>query len=296
MQTIIEIKNKYQGKIDLFDLELLIAHAIKKSREFVLAHPQYKLSSYQTLRSKYHIWQRSKKKPIAYIVGHKEFYGLDFKVNKNVLIPRPETELLVGSVFKKIVSEKNKKKILVVDVGTGSGNIIISLAKKLQENKSLFFNYQLLAFDISSQALAIAKYNAKKNKVNKKIKFIKSNLLNYFLKNKKELFKIIHYKLIIVANLPYLSQKIYNKSMLDVKNFEPPLALLSKSNGLDHYKKLFKQIKKLQSANCKLQTFLEISPEQKLEIEQLARKYFFQPQIKFQKDLAKKWRIMNIRL
>src|SRR4030042_3986448 len=132
MSSIQYLLKKYAAEIDSLDIELIIARSLKKSREFVLAHPEYKLSEYQVSSIKYYISQRIKHKPLAYILGEKEFYGLKFEVSKNVLIPRPETEILVEHVISnlKSVIRKNKK-IIIADIGTGSGNIIISLAKQL---------------------------------------------------------------------------------------------------------------------------------------------------------------------
>ncbi|HEX7586062.1 MAG TPA: hypothetical protein VF390_00270 [Patescibacteria group bacterium] len=106
---ILDITKKYYGKIDSLDLELLIAAAIDKPREFVLAHPEYKLTKFQISNFKFQISRRINGEPIAYILGHKEFFGLDFKVNKHTLIPRPETELIPQIVTQNMETKgKNK--------------------------------------------------------------------------------------------------------------------------------------------------------------------------------------------
>lgn len=291
-----DLFKKYSKKIDRLDLELIIAHTIKKTREFVLAHPEYKLMQKNELRIENYANRRIKSEPLAYILGHKEFYGLDFKVNKHTLIPRPETELLVELVLKNNLTMKQFNKETIIDVGTGSGNIIISLAKSLEE-RSKKKEIRFFGTDISSEALKIAKYNAKKNKLNKKIKFIKSDLLN-----SKKLQKKITMKqcgnVTIIANLPYLSKKIYNSTKPDIKNYEPKSALYSPQGGLRHYEKLLRQIKTLHTsyffvhASC----FMEFSPEQKNALRILIKKILPSAQTEFKKDLAGKWRVCAIKL
>lgn len=304
MTNIKNIQQDYQKKISPLDLEILISHVIKKSREFVLAHPEYKLWPYQVLRIKYYVWQRSKKKPIAYIIGHKEFYGLDFKVNKNVLIPRPETEQIVELVVRNLKSAIGKnKKIVIKDIGTGSGNIIVSLARWLKKSELRMANYKFLASDISSNALRIARKNARIHKVDREIKFLRGDLLKPFLdlKDRKTmkpaLVKRHDMEYIILANLPYLSKEIYNSTSINVRNYEPKNALYSQKSGLSHYNKLFKQINFLIiNHRLPITIFLEFSPEQKTEITKLIRKYFLYSKVKLKKDLTGKWRICQIKI
>jgi len=278
----------FSYRIPPFEQELILAHILKKSREYVLTHPELSLTKAQKRQFEKLINRRKNHEPLAYILGHKEFYGLDFKVNRNTLIPRPETELLVEETLKNIQTYKHINKLSIIDVGTGSGNIIITLAKNIKEKNNYF------AVDISSKALAIARFNAKNNKVDKKIKFIKSNLLNYFTVH----CSLLTDSCVIVANLPYLSQKIYSSTIPDVKNFEPKSALLSGPDGLAHYERLLKQIKLL-SVHCSLSTihcFLEISPEQKPKIGKIIRRYFPKSKTIFKKDLAGKWRVASFEI
>jgi release factor glutamine methyltransferase len=146
---------------------------------------------------------------------------------------------------------------------------------------------KFFGIDISNGALKIAKQNAKKHRVDEKIKFIKSDLLNYFFNHQSLLNK----NLIIIANLPYLSKKIYSSTKPDVKNFEPSSALVSGKNGLDHYEKLFQQLNTFHVPRSTLRVLLEFSPEQKPLIDKLIKKYFPQSKPRFQKDLAGKWRV-----
>jgi release factor glutamine methyltransferase len=286
---ITEIRKKYHAKIDALDLELIIAHGIRKTREFVLAHPEYKIPKLKIENLKLKISRRMRGEPLAYILGHKEFYGLDFRINQHTLIPRPETELLVELALKEIRDTKYKIPDTIIDIGTGSGNIIIGLAKNLKARN------KFIATDISPKALTVAKYNARKHKVDKKIKFLRGNLLEPIIKNTK--YQILNTKYIIIANLPYLSKKIYNATAKDVKNYEPKSALLSSKKGLAHYEKLLKQIKKLvMSYELRVTSYLEISPEQKPALQNLVKSILPDAKMEFRKDLAGKWRVCCISL
>ncbi len=310
MSTIHSILAQYRPKIASLDLELLIAHELKKSREFVLAHPEFQLTKKQETRNKQLIARRLHHEPLAHILGHKEFYGLDFQVTPETLIPRPETELLVEQALQKIQDTRNKKqRISVVDVGTGSGNIIISIAKTIEDKKLLHASgCMLYGIDISKNALQVAKHNAKKNKVNKKINFLHGNLLDPILKNTKYQIPARNAmpsvaggpdaSYIILANLPYLSKEIYSATAPDVKNFEPKSALYSPQRGLAHYEKLLKQIRNLKDAYYMLHAtcFLELSPEQKKDLGVLVKKILPSAKIQFEKDLAGKWRVCMISL
>lgn len=272
MKNIADIQKEYFGKIDRLDLDLIVAHVLRRSREFVLTHPETKLTKNQELKTKKLLARRIKHEPIAYILGHKEFYGLDFKVTKDTLIPRPETELLIEEVLR--LAPKNKN---ITDIGTGSGNIIISLAKNLS-GKNTF-----TAVDISKKALSVAKQNAKLNQVSEKIKFIHGSLLDK-IKNIDNS--------IIIANLPYLSKAIYSATLPNVKKYEPRSALFSPKEGLDHYDRLLKQAAQLNPANYTI--FLEISPEQKNKLPKIIKAHLPQAKTTFLKDLARKWRLCKI--
>jgi release factor glutamine methyltransferase len=275
--TIAELQKKYFQKIDHLDLDLIMAHIIKKPREFVMAHPEHRFTGAQIAKIETFIQRRVMHEPLAYILGHKEFFGLNFKVTPDTLIPRPETELLVELAMQETLNQKQKTNIL--DIGTGSGNIIISLAKNLVID--LFF----FGIDISAEALKTAKQNARINEVSEKIKFIHGSLLDK-IKNINNS--------VIIANLPYLSQEVYAATLPNVKNFEPKSALYSPKEGLSHYGKLLKQIAKFDSKNCTI--FLEISPEQKTKLPKIIKTFLPQAKIEFKKDLSKKWRVCRIEI
>lgn len=280
------MKKEQNNFLPPFEVSLILSHILKKSREYVLAHPEIELTKIQKQKFQKMIRRRLKNEPLAYILGEKGFYGLDFKVSRHTLIPRPETEQIVELATQNVKPGEN---YTMIDVGTGSGNIIISLAKEIINSKLPITNCRLLATDVSSQALKVARINAKKYKLDKKIKFIKSDLLEYFLNN-LTIKQFNH--LIIVANLPYLSKKIYNSAPKDVKSYEPKSALYGGIDGLDYYRKLLKQIRSLiTSYQLPVTIFMEISPEQKTKIARVIKTFFPKSKLEFKKDLAGKWRV-----
>lgn len=248
------------------DAELLLVHVFNKGREFLFAHPEKTLTIHQVKKYKSYIKRRVKREPVAYILGYKEFFGLDFIVDKNVLIPRPETEVLVEQALKDI------KGCTVVDVGTGSGAIVVALAKNQPEA-------DFVAIDVSQKALSIAKRNAKRHKV--KVKFIKSDLLDFKIKNSK---------VVIVANLPYGYSGEYKNLQPEITKYEPRVAIDGGRDGLKYYRGLLKQIKSFKNFIL----FCEIDPRQVRDFKKLVKKYFPKGKMRVIKDLAGKDRIVKI--
>lgn len=277
-----EIWQKYGQKLDLLDINLIISAVLKKPREFVLAHPEYELITNHRLQITNYIKRRIKGEPLAYILGRKEFYGLNFKVDKNVLVPRPETEMMVEEAIKRITH--NAQHITIVDVGTGSGCIIITLANVINY-KLQITNYKLFGLDISQKALTVARQNAKIHEVNKKIKFLKSDLLNSVIKNKE--IVIGNCELIIVANLPYLDagwKNLLKSTETRGLKFEPRIALYAGKDGLDAYRRLAEQIKTLKEKTRQpITVFCEIGHKQAKGIKKI---FSFARNVETKKDLA----------
>ena len=199
--------------------------------------------------------------PIQYIIGDVEFYKTIIKVNKNVLIPRPETEELVEKIIPLIKKHFKSSKLNVLDIGTGSGCIAIALQKELKE-------LNIDAIDISSKALALAQTNAHDNYV--QINFFKSNLFSK-VKNKYD---------IIISNPPYIKK---DEPIMDiVKNNEPHIALYAKDNGLYFYKKILQ--KAVKYLNNKFIIAFEIGETQGQEVLLLAQKAFPNATILLQQD------------
>jgi len=280
-------------KLSPLDAEILLSFVLKKTKEYLLAHPEKKLSNLQARKFNSLLRRRRRGEPIAYIISQKEFYGLDFFVDKNVLIPRPETEMLVEDVINKIFlldpRFREDDKLTLIDIGTGSGNIIISIVKNIPAKFRRKINFY--ATDVSEKALGIAKKNAKKQGVDKYIQFVQSDLLGFFFK-KKVAFTANTF---IIANLPYVSPILYRKYQKGLR-FEPKSALLSQKNGLGHYIRLLKEIRDIRAERkgFKIRMLLEISPEQKRALHKIIKDILPKAHIAFQKDLAGKWRMANI--
>ncbi len=265
------------------DAEILLAHTLNKSREYLLTYPEKKISKGQFSNFLNFINKRLDYQPIAYIIGKKSFYGLDFSVNENCLVPRPETELMVEEVIK--IAEKLKQ-TTIIDIGTGSGCIIVSLAKNL---KSIF---KYLAIDISVPALKIAQKNAETNKVSRRINFFHGNLLKPLIH--KDLIENKE-NLIITANLPYLTPNQVNSS-LTIQN-EPILALVAGDDGLKYYRQLFTQINKLkEEKNISGFLLCEIDPSQAQNMQKLIKNTFNYQKFNTRQDLAGLDRLIIIKI
>lgn len=285
LKTVSEQFYKIGIKNPALEAEILLSYILKKPQEFLFTYPNKKINKNQIAKFEALVKRRKKGEPIAYLIGNKEFYGLNFIVNKSTLIPRPETELMVEETFALITH--NAQRATLVDVGTGSGCVIIALAKLL---KLSITNCELFAIDISDQALAVAKKNAKLHKVDKQIKFLQGNLLEPIIKNKK--LKIENCKLIILANLPYLTPTQI-KSSSSIK-YEPKSALDGGKDGLKYYRKLFKEVNILIKQNpVPLSLLCEIDPGQTGKIKKLANEFFY-GKIEIIKDLSKRNRICLI--
>lgn len=243
------IKNlKKTSATPALDAEILLTYVLKKPKEFLYTHLDKEIIS-QTISRHYSNMLRRRKirEPIAYIIGYKEFYGLDFKVNKSTLIPRPDTELIIDEVIKIIARSTRQSPITIADIGTGSGCIAITLAKILYTQVQYIY-----ATDISKNALIVARKNARRHRVSKKIKFLQGSLLTP-LKNKK-----ID---ILVANLPYLSKQAIKKYYTQCPDlsYEPKHALFAKEHGSYWYNRLFHQLHYLTPTPTWI--FLEINKE-----------------------------------
>lgn len=220
------------------DAELLLAHVLKKSTTFLFTHDRDSLDRFSRLslnewRYRRLIHKRKRGVPVAYLVGHKEFYALDFKVNASVLVPRPDTEILVECVIEYVQGLRTKDyglSMLLLDVGTGSGCIPISILKNIS-------GLTAVATDISRAALAVAKENAKKHFVASRIRFFKSDLLGQVPVRLLE-----NHTIVLTANLPYLPDQMEAKPEL---SFEPSIALYAGSDGMDVYRRLMRQIETL---------------------------------------------------
>ncbi len=206
--------------------ELLLARSMRLSREelYIRLHGQVMEEEIKTLEGL--IRRRASGEPLQYILGHQEFWSIDLKVDPRVLIPRPETERLVEESLSILAKISSKKIPSVLELGTGSGAIAISLAKEV---KNIF----LVATDLSGDALMVAKENAKQAGVSDKIGFVKGDLLNPF--HPGETFDLI------LSNPPYISDSEISDLSREVRDHEPLIALNGGKDGLECYRKLISQ-------------------------------------------------------
>jgi release factor glutamine methyltransferase len=199
------------------DTELVLSSLLKKQRENLIINLNQKVSESIVLNFEKLIIRRAKREPLAYILKNKEFWSNDFFVNRDTLIPRPETELLCENIIK-IFRNKN---LYLLDMGTGSGCIILSILTELKRAKGI-------GIDISRKAIEVAKKNSNKLDLNKRAKFFNKPLENVY-----------GYKFdLIVSNPPYVRTSDIKNLSDDVKKFEPKIALDGGQDGLDVIKKV----------------------------------------------------------
>ncbi|MFQ6031308.1 MAG: peptide chain release factor N(5)-glutamine methyltransferase [Candidatus Zixiibacteriota bacterium] len=203
--------------------ELLLGAVLNKSKIDLYLNKEQILTSDEIEKFNQYIEERISGRPVQYIIGTVEFFGLEFKVDERVLIPRPETETLVEVVIEQLA---NKKKLKIIDLGTGSGVIAVSLAANL---KSPF----IYATDVSKKALRVAKENAIKHKVENQIEFLCGSLFEP-LKNKNLEGQID----CVVSNPPYVGKDEFETLPREIKNYEPTVALASEKDGLFFHKQI----------------------------------------------------------
>lgn len=201
-----------------FTAELLLSHAIGCERVYLFAHPEQELTEVEWLHYGRYLDQRMRGKPLQYITHKQEFFGREFRVTRDVLIPRPETELLAEAVVKMNRDEGE----LAIDVGTGSGAIAVTLA--------LESGLRLIGTDISLPALAVARLNAERLKIN--VQFVASDLLQAFTDESAS---------VVVCNPPYVPVADRASLQREVRDWEPALALFGGEDGTDLYKRLIPQ-------------------------------------------------------
>ena len=229
------------------DSEILLSNSIKRDKKHIILNPRELLNSEQSEKFRNLIDRRKKGEPIAYLINKKEFWKDEFFVNKDVLIPRPDTELIIEQVLK--IYSKNAQ-LQVLDIGTGSGCILLSILKER-------FNFYGTGIDISKKSINVSKFNAKQLNLTNRVKFFHSSVDN---------FKIGKYDL-VVSNPPYIELLSLKYLEKDVVNFEPKLAL---NGGLDGFSKIRKVINKAGTLIKKNGKFiLEIGFKQKNKVKKI---------------------------
>ena len=232
---------------DVLDAQTLLAFTIKQDRTYLIIHFTDQLSEeiipvYQSL-----IDRRAKGEPLQYITGRQEFFGLEFEVTPAVLIPRPETELIVEETLR---LAKNIPPPLIIDACTGSGCIAIALAREIP-------NARIIATDISSEALAVAQRNACKHGVQEQIQFINCDLLNGLAAETKADF--------ILSNPPYVAPEEIATLQREVREWEPHIALTDFADGLNFYRRLLVETKDFLSPEGQLIFEMGFDQSQKIK-------------------------------
>jgi release factor glutamine methyltransferase len=235
------------------DSEILLSNSIKKDKKHIILNPRELLNLEQTEIFKNLIERRKKGEPVAYLINKKDFWKDEFFVSKDVLIPRPDTELIIEQVLK-IYSKDSQLQAL--DIGTGSGCILLSILKERP-------NFYGTGIDISKKSINVSKLNAKQLNLTRRVKFFHSSIDN---------FKIGKYDL-IVSNPPYI--KLFNLKYLekDVVNFEPKLALSGGFDGFSEIRKVINKAKTLIKKNGKF--ILEIGFNQKNKAKKILKEEGF---------------------
>ena len=267
-----ELLTRHNIEDAAFEAELLLRHTLKIDRAQLLSEPDRELKQKQADTYRTFIKRRIKGEPSAYITGHREFFGLDFYVDKHVLIPRPETELLVEQA---ILRAKYYRHPVIVDVGTGCGVIAVSLAKNLPD-------VEIFAVDISKAALKVAGCNCLKHGVADRIKLLCGDLLE----------PVPPQVDIVVANLPYVLTS--DLPLVNTSGFEPSLALDGGADGMDVVKRLCVQAKdRLHPAGCLL---LEIGSGHSQRISDILQELYPVATIEILPDLSGIARVVSLTL
>jgi release factor glutamine methyltransferase len=257
------------------DAEVLLSSCLKKERTSLYTHPEQSLTEKEHEEFQQWVERRKHGEPVAYIVGEKEFWSLLFQVNNHVLVPRPETEILVEEVLK-VCSGITERNFRILEIGTGCGAISVALASELK-------SAQIVATDISQEALAVALENAKNNNVEQRISFLPGNL-----------FQPVSGKFdIIVSNPPYISQEEYDKLPFEVRGFEPKSALLAGDDGTVLHRAIMEGGKYYLHNGGWL--FMEIGAGQKYRIENMLKESNLYDNIAFRFDYAGVERVSKAR-
>lgn len=268
----------------VLNCEVVLANVLGVEKEYLIAHSDQEIGGEsefsEDLADLYMAYLKKVKEgePVAYILKEKEFYGLSFFVDNRVLVPRPETEQLVETVLGFLEEkygvkrsrefESDVEKFRILDVGTGSGNIAISLATNFQ-------NLEAVALDVSDDAIDVARVNVNQHGVEDRVELYQSDLLDAIEDGEK-----FH---VIVANLPYIGTKTNSDVDENVEKHEPSSALFAGDDGLDLYLKMFKQI---QEKNVSYDLIVgEFGSMQREDMEALLTDFFGQ-NWRIEKDLA----------
>lgn len=261
------------------DASVLIARIVDQPRAWVMAHPELTLTTVQQTQLEESLARLESGEPLPYVLGRWEFFGMEFDVTSDVLIPRPETELLVEKALAWLQGSKVRRTI--ADVGTGSGIIAVSIAAHVPDAR-------ILATDISPQALAVAKRNALKFNAANRINFVECDILP----PRPASFPTEERFDLLCANLPYIPTETLRS--LQVYGREPALALDGGADGLDLFRKLMRVAPDWMAPNSLI--LLEIESTLGIQAVNMACDMFSQAEIHLHKDLTGRDRLLEIML
>jgi release factor glutamine methyltransferase len=285
MQTVADILKQAASQLTItsdtpeLDAQVLLANILDKPRTWVITHSEAQLTQPQLASAKKTLSRLEAGEPLPYVLGHWEFFGLDLELTPDVLIPRPETELMVERAIKWL--EASPERRTVADVGTGSGCIAIAITKNIPDAK-------VLATDISRPVLEVAHRNARRHNVVRRIDFVQCNLLP---PHHDSLPTDLHFDL-ICANLPYIPTETLQS--LNVYGREPTLALDGGVDGLDVVRQLLSTAPEWLAPQGTI--LLEIEASQGLSAVSLAYDAFDNAEIYLHQDLAGHDRLLEILL
>jgi release factor glutamine methyltransferase len=279
----------------MLDAELLLSEILGVSKAWLFSHFNDPLKNHQEEQFHLMIERRVSREPIGYILGKQSFYKREFIVNPFVLIPRPATETLIDKALE-ILQSSNPDRTLVVDVGTGSGAIAVTLTAES--------GFHIIAIDIDQKTLSVAKQNAEKQNVTEQIDFQHGNLLEPIIRlfntlkrtNQQHVSSIYPFDtLVISANLPYLK----NEQMEDLQPevmYEPALALKAGVDGMDSYHELFKQLNTHRYILPRtIHILIEIDPEQESRANRIIHHFFPSANMETLKDLQGNKRVVLVK-
>ena len=265
------------------EAELLLGHVLGMSRTGLYTEPERSLTSAETERLRHLVQRRLDREPAAYILGHCEFYGINFYVDSHTFIPRPETELLVEKAVElaRRISRRGEQTI-IADIGTGCGAIAISLALALPQAR-------IYATDISPSALQIAEVNCRRHGVNGRVELLQGNLLEPLPRGVD----------LIVANLPYVRDCEFRDLSPEIREHEPTIALAGGRDGLDKIREMLEQMRgkedthRNEGPTCLL---LEIGQGQAGMVASLVGNYFPEASVELISDLGGVERVVKVEL
>lgn len=256
------------------DAELIVSHVLKQNRSWLYAHNRDVISADAQAQIQALVQRRLQREPLAYLVQHQEFYGLSFKLTPAVLIPRPETEMLVELALQHAPPQPCR----LLDVGTGSGCIAIALTTHLPQA-------QLVAIDISIAALKVAQYNVEYHDLTERISLVQADMLTSLRPTLNTPIDII------VSNPPYIAHREISSLAPEVRDYEPRLALTDNADGLTLIRQLLSQANQILPPNGLL--LVEIGADQAQAVLQLAQALAPQATFQIKQDLAGRDRVLQ---